>query len=112
MKLATLTVFLSAGLLVNLVNTHAAEPPEGPVKVFLLVGQSNMQGKGSLKHLQELTESEPKKFGHLRKDGEWVLRDDVWIHFGSVKKKMEHIRSIFSKSHSGTDKLHLPCYPE
>ncbi len=55
-----------------------------PVKVFLLVGQSNMQGKGSAKHLEELVKAEPDKFGHLMKDGEWVKRDDVWIHFSST----------------------------
>ena len=55
------------------------------MKVFLLVGQSNMQGKGSVKHLEELTGAEPDKFGHLVQNGKWVERDDVWIFFSSRK---------------------------
>lgn len=58
-----------------------------PVKVFLLVGQSNMQGKGSVKHLDELVTAEPKTFGHLKKDGQWVKRDDVGIYFASMKSR-------------------------
>jgi hypothetical protein len=60
---------------------------KGPVKVFLLVGQSNMQGKGSVKHLDELVKKEPATFGHLQKDGKWVERDDVAIYFGSMKSR-------------------------
>ena len=62
-------------------------PPQGPVKVFLLVGQSNMQGKGSVKHLDELVQVEPDTFGHLKKGGKWVERDDVWIFFSSMKSR-------------------------
>lgn len=66
--------------------TYAAdgkEPAAGrkPVKVFILAGQSNMQGKGSLEHLEGLVKSEPAKFGHLKKDGKWVERDDVFVSF-------------------------------
>ncbi|MCP4374619.1 MAG: sialate O-acetylesterase, partial [bacterium] len=61
--------------------TATAAKGKKPVKVFLLVGQSNMQGKGSVKHLAELVKSQPKKYGHLMKDGKWVLRDDVWGSF-------------------------------
>jgi len=60
---------------------------DGPVKVFLLVGQSNMQGKGSVKHLDELVKKEPAVFGHLQKDGKWVERDDVGIYFGSMRSR-------------------------
>jgi hypothetical protein len=62
-----------------------SDAPQGKVKVFLLVGQSNMQGKGSVKHLEELAAAEPDKFGHLMRDGKWVERDDVWIFFSSRK---------------------------
>lgn len=65
----------------------AAETPTAaskPVKVFILAGQSNMQGKGSLKHLSELVTNEPAKFGHLKKDGKWIERDDVFIIFPSL----------------------------
>jgi hypothetical protein len=58
-----------------------------PVKVFLLVGQSNMQGKGSVKHLEQLVKAEPDKYGHLMKDGEWTERDDVSIFFSSMASR-------------------------
>ncbi len=74
---AALVVFAQVGL-------ARAEAPKGKVKVFLLVGQSNMQGKGSVKHLEELVKSEPDKYGHLQKHGKWTERDDVWIHFSSM----------------------------
>jgi hypothetical protein len=57
------------------------EAAKKPVKVFLLVGQSNMQGKGSAAHLKELVKSQPEKYGHLMKDGKWIKRDDVWASF-------------------------------
>jgi len=54
-----------------------------PVKVFILAGQSNMEGKAPnalLNH--QATAAETKKlFSHLRKDGEWIVRDDVFIKY-------------------------------
>lgn len=55
-----------------------------PVKVFILAGQSNMQGKGAAKTLPWL--GEDKAYGHLLKtiqneDGTWRKRDDVWIDY-------------------------------
>jgi alpha-galactosidase len=61
-------------------------PPRAPekLKVFLLVGQSNMQGKGKLEHLRALATDAATKadYGHLvDEDGEWKPRDDVWIWY-------------------------------
>ena len=61
-----------------------ARPEDAPVQVFLLVGQSNMQGKGKLDHLRQLaTDPETKEtYGHwLQSDGSWTVRDDVWIWY-------------------------------
>ena len=58
-----------------------------PVKVFLLVGQSNMEGKGQSGHIDALLadpntpDAEKAKFQHLIKDGKHVVRDDVWIWY-------------------------------
>ena len=62
------------------VNDARAKDNE-PIKVFLLLGQSNMQGKGSANHLKELVQAEPEKYGHLMKDGQWIKRQDVWASF-------------------------------
>lgn len=74
-----------------------------PVKVFVLAGQSNMEGqavvdldgknyndgKGTLKALM----NDPKKaplFRHLKNDeGEWTVRDDVWVRYQREKQPLQ-----------------------
>jgi hypothetical protein len=53
------------------------------VKVFVLAGQSNMEGKAKNKLLEhQATDAKTKSlFAHLRKDGQWIERDDVFIKF-------------------------------
>ncbi len=53
------------------------------VKIFILAGQSNMEGKGSVVTTEHQL-ADPKKqkrFAHLKKDGKWVERDDVFIDY-------------------------------
>jgi len=60
---------------------RAAEP--GPLKVFILAGQSNMEGKAAASTL-EAAIADPKTheaFRHLKKNGRWAVRDDVWVTF-------------------------------
>jgi alpha-galactosidase len=54
-----------------------------PVKVFILAGQSNMEGKAPNTLLDYQAEDPKTKdlFKHLRKDGKWIVRDDVFIKF-------------------------------
>ena len=73
---------------------YAEKPKESrkPVKVFLLAGQSNMEGQGvvSMDHPRDYnsgkgnlvnTMKDPKKahlYEHLKNEkGEWVVRDDI-----------------------------------
>src|SRR5690349_20711566 len=67
----------------------AAEPTR-PVKVFILAGQSNMEGKAKVALLEYQAEQPASRdlFRHLRKDGKWVERDDVWIKFLDRKGKL------------------------
>ena len=53
------------------------------VKVFILAGQSNMEGKVQNKLLEyQATDDKTKKlFAHLRMDGKWIERDDVMIKY-------------------------------
>lgn len=74
---------LAASLLIA--STAQAEPP---VKVYILAGQSNMQGKGGLdgddgNSLRSLVNGETKKDYQflVQDDGEWVERKDVWMHY-------------------------------
>jgi hypothetical protein len=53
------------------------------VKVFVLAGQSNMEGKAP-NALFDYQAEDPKTkdlFKHLRKDGKWIVRDDVFIKY-------------------------------
>jgi len=54
------------------------------VKVFILTGQSNMEGHGGNRTIDNLG-SDPK-YGHLLKklknaDGSWVVRNDVFVYY-------------------------------
>lgn len=54
-----------------------------PVKVFILAGQSNMEGKASATTLEAVLEDPMQRDAvkHLKKDGQWVKRDDVSVTF-------------------------------
>lgn len=67
---------------------RADQPGKSPVKVFILVGQSNMQGKGKIAHLDQLVGEKADEYGHLKKDGQWVEREDVWIKYWDKKGKL------------------------
>ena len=56
---------------------------EKPVKVFILAGQSNMEGKApnTLLDHQAADGKTKEIFAHLRKDDKWIVRDDVFIKF-------------------------------
>lgn len=80
---------------------NVLQAADKPVKVFILAGQSNMEGagfvnadprrnggKGSLEFLVK-DSATADKFKHLvDKDGKWVVRDDVWIHYLNRKGKL------------------------
>lgn len=54
-----------------------------PIKVFILAGQSNMQGKAKISLLDHQIK-DPKNadlLGHLKKEGQWVKRSDVSISY-------------------------------
>lgn len=78
-----------------------ATAADKPVKVFILAGQSNMEGhgfikadpkrnegKGSLEYVTRLPAT-ADRFKHLLgPDGKWAARDDVWIHYLDRKGKL------------------------
>jgi alpha-galactosidase len=76
-------------LLVMSAPLEAADSPK-PVKVFILAGQSNMEGKAKMS-LVEFQAKQPETadlYKHLRKDDKWIERDDVWIKFLDRKGKL------------------------
>ena len=86
----------------------AADAPAKPVKVFILAGQSNMQGQGMVSSLAEMKVEKPGTLASMLKDpskapllktwvnakGEWAEgRDDVWVwdvnEFGNRHGRLE-----------------------
>lgn len=64
----------------------------GPVKVFVLAGQSNMQGHAHVRTIDWLGE-DPVHGGLLKKlkkaDGSWVEREDVWIYYNRGRNQLK-----------------------
>ena len=61
-------------------NPYPAE--DGPVQVYVLAGQSNMQGHASLRTFEYLVYNEEtaEDYEHLKdRMGRWVERKDVWV---------------------------------
>ncbi len=67
-----------------------AQASEKKVQVFILAGQSNMEGHGQVRSLDWL--GRHPQYGHLLKklknpDGSWAIRDDVTIAWTAKDKK-------------------------
>lgn len=114
---------LCATAIIGVTAALPAKIPKGPVKVFILAGQSNMEGhgkvemgrnpnydktdkssqreiKGGLACLRQLATSPAtrKQYGHLLgDDGRWVKRDDVWVHTTTSGRKSGKLTVGFGK---------------
>jgi alpha-galactosidase len=85
MKKRTLFIALAVPIVASLLSTTAVQAADAakPVRVFILAGQSNMEGKAP-NTLLDYQAEDPKTrelFQHLRKDGKWTVRDDVFIKY-------------------------------
>jgi hypothetical protein len=81
----SLTLFKTTvlALVVFLGTVSAVRAAGNTVKVFVLAGQSNMEGKAQ-NLLLEHQATDPKTkalFAHLRDGDQWAVRDDVFIKF-------------------------------
>lgn len=79
----SIVIFVGWSLLYGSLTLQAQDPPAEVVRVFILAGQSNMEGKAANKLLehQALDPATRDLFAHLRRDDQWVVRDDVFIKF-------------------------------
>ncbi|MDC0312182.1 sialate O-acetylesterase [bacterium] len=70
-------------LIAFVVLAFSAHSADDTVKVFLLAGQSNMEGKAKNELItHQATDSKTAElFKHLHTDDEWTVRDDVFIKF-------------------------------
>jgi len=91
----SVVVGLAAGLQAAEEQAGAGKPRKefkGPVKVFILAGQSNMEGLGGKWSLDAL--GEHPTCGHLLKkirndDGSFVVRDDVFVSYQRGAEKLK-----------------------
>ncbi len=85
--------FLCLGLLLFAAPVMA----KGKVKVFILAGQSNMEGHGQVSSLEHLG-NHPKYGGLLKKlknpDGSWAVRKDVTVAWKSREGKKKGPLSV------------------
>ena len=83
-----LRLALVAAAAAALLSSDAAAQ-QGPVRVFVLAGQSNMEGKAQNKLWEhQAVDAKTKAFFAPFRDGDnqqWVVRDDVWIKFFGEK---------------------------
>jgi len=90
MKQVVRLLFLAVPLLAPLAALYAADAPK-PLKVFILAGQSNMDGNANVSTIDFL--GEDKEHGHLLKkfkpDGKTLAtRNDVWVAHPGVYGKL------------------------
>ena len=82
-----------AGVVLFLGLASRVQAADKKVKVFILAGQSNMEGHGMLASLDHL--GTHPKYGHLLKklkntDGSWATRNDVTVYWNKESKKQKH----------------------
>ena len=104
----------------------AAGAADKPIQVFILAGQSNMEGQGVVdldhpkyynggKGILNRVMADPakaKRYAHLKdKDGQWVVRDDAFIRFRNKQGVMAGGVSIGFTGY-GSDKSRHHIGPE
>jgi hypothetical protein len=97
-SLVTSIIFMVAA---STPSTSSGAKPDQPLRVYILAGQSNMQGQGvvDLDHPEHYNGGqgilarvmlEPRnraKFKHIKdRQGNWVVRDDVWCRYQTDKQ--------------------------
>ncbi len=113
---ASLAVLIGLSLVMPASISLAEEAGKSPLKVFILAGQSNMEGQGvvdmdhpeyynSGKGTLNQVMADPTKaerFAHLKDaQGNWVARDDVWVRFKTTRELKRGPLSIGFTGYSG-----------
>ena len=83
MTLMKLKFLLLTALLLAQSSALPAAEASKPIKVFILAGQSNMEGKApnALFEHQATNATTRDFFAHLRTNNQWIVRDDVFIKY-------------------------------
>ncbi len=96
LSIPVLIACVSLAMLASIPHAEAEPPTKGPVKVFLLAGQSNMEGQGvvdldhpeyynggqgNLEHVMS-NPANAARYAHLKdSEGKWTVRKDVWVWY-------------------------------
>lgn len=87
-----LAIWVASSCIVFENQSIANEKPDAskPIKVFVLAGQSNMEGKAKVSLLEYQAKQEATRdlFKHWRSNDKWIERNDVWIKFLDRKGKL------------------------
>ena len=103
-NMTAVSIVVAAIVLVGVCSfAQAGQAGKSPVKVFILAGQSNMQGQavvgldqpqyynGGKGNLEYVMKHSPlaARYRHLKdKSGKWAVRDDVWITHKTGRGKL------------------------
>ncbi len=82
-RLPSLVVLFAVAIVGILPQPLTRAEDKKPVKVFILAGQSNMQGHSRISMGKDGDldyAARQEQFAYLKKDGQWVERDDVWYY--------------------------------
>jgi hypothetical protein len=99
-------------LLVFPINARAQQAGTSPVKIFILAGQSNMEGHGEISPatrqgtLGHIVANDPNGDYQFLVDpnGDWMVWDDVWMHYerGSNQLRTGPLTAGYGASNSNT----------
>ena len=94
-------------LVAMLLFADSATAADPPVKVFVLTGQSNMEGKGRALHLDTYRNDPLIKdtYNILKQNDEWVVRDDVWITYPTKSGGEKHGQLTVGYGTTGDDSI-------
>ena len=96
--------FLLVGLFLA---ANCCEAKDTRIKVFVLTGQSNMEGKGRALHLDTYKNDPLIKgtYSQMKNGDEWVSRDDVWITYPTKARGAKHGRLTIGYGTKGEDSI-------
>ncbi|MDG2013832.1 MAG: sialate O-acetylesterase [Pirellulaceae bacterium] len=108
-----ITVLLLAALSMTTYTIPEAQAQKKPGKlqIFILAGQSNMEGKGSAETMNRQIADPQKRmrFQHLKNGDQWVERDDVWIDYlGNRGQRYGKLTMGYGISQKDSQKLFGP----
>ena len=105
------TTVTALGLVLLMFAPALAQQQAGKLKIFILAGQSNMEGKGSVETMDFQLQDPAKKsrFAHLKNADGWVERNDVWIDYlGNNGQRHGKLTVGYGVSKEGDQRLFGP----